>query len=167
MASTIRLDGGLSWSNRVNLKAAYTDIGALQTRATTLEAFTFTGVAKTVTTAAAAGGSNVCEVTFTVKDGTGATVAAVHHMDVYLSDAATGAGLTATTASGAVAVKANSGVDLATLTSKKALRVQTLATGVYILSITDTSKTAFYPCAVLGSTSKAKVGTQLITGNYG
>lgn len=115
----------------------------------------------------AAGASNVCEVTITVKDAAGSTIAAVHNLDIWLSDAATGAGLTATTASGAVAAKSASGTDLGTLTAKKALRVQTLATGVYILSITDTAKTGFYICAALPSAGKAIVSQQLVTANYG
>jgi hypothetical protein len=120
-----------------------------------------------ITFAAAAGSTNVAEVTITVKDAAGATIAGVFNFDVWLSDAATCAGLTATTASGAVAVKTSSGADVGTLTTKKALRAQTLATGVYILSITDSAKTGFYPCASLPSTGATKVGAQLITGNYG
>lgn len=125
------------------------------------------GLPYTITMAAAAGASNVCEVTFTVKDAAGATIAAVHHFDLYLSDAATGAGLTATSASGTVTNKTASGVVLDIQSAKKAVRVQTLATGIFILEITDTAKTAFYPVAVLPATGKAVVGTQLITANYG
>ena len=119
----------------------------------------------TATISPAAGGSNVCLVTITVKDGQGNAVAGPVAMDVTLSDAATGAGLTGTTASGAVAAGA-SGVDLATLVSKKALRVQTTAAGVYTLSITDTAKTGFYVCVFLGG-RLAVVGAQLQTANYG
>lgn len=119
----------------------------------------------TVTFSPAAGGANVSEVTITVKDYDGTTVAAVHNIDIWLSDASSGAGLTATSASGAVAAKAASGVDLQIYSAKKAWRVQTLATGIYILSITDSAKTAFYPCAsIVGQTV---VGTALATGNYG
>lgn len=124
-------------------------------------------VPQIVTFAAAAGSANVCEVTITVKDGAGTAIAGVFNLDIWLSDAATGAGLTATTASGAVAAKASSGTDLVVLTAKKATRCQTLATGVYILSITDTGKTAFYVCAQVPGTGKTMVGTQLATGNYG
>lgn len=113
----------------------------------------------------AAGGSNVSLVTITVKDAAGNAVTGPVDLDITLSDAATGAGLTATTASGAVAAGA-SGVDLATLVSKKALRVQTTAAGVYILSITDSAKTGFYVTAALGG-KKAFVSSQLVTGNYG
>lgn len=118
-----------------------------------------------VTFSPAAGSANVCEITITVKDYEGTTVADVHNLDIWLSDAATGAGLTATSASGTVAAKAASGVDFQIYSAKKAFRVQTLATGVYILSITDTAKTAFYPCASIAG--KTVVGTQLVTGNYG
>lgn len=115
----------------------------------------------------AAGGSNVCEITLQVIDNEDRAVAGVFNLDLWLSDAASGAGLTATTASGTVAAKASSGQDMGTLTSKKALRIQTLATGAYILSITDTAKTLFYPCAQLQNRDGAIVGAQLVTGNYG
>lgn len=120
-----------------------------------------------ITFAAASAAANVCEVTITVKDAAAATIASVFNLDVWLSDAATGAGLTGTTASGTVQAKAASGADIGTYTSKKALRVQTLATGIYILEITDTAKTGFYPCATLPSTGATIVGTQLVAGNYG
>jgi hypothetical protein len=120
---------------------------------------------RTVTAVAAAGGSNVSEVTITVTNTDGVVQAGVHHLDVYLSDSAAGAGLTATTASGAVAAKAASGTDLVVYSAKKAMRVQTLATGVYILSITDSAKTAFKICVGLGA--QVTVAATLVTGNYG
>lgn len=125
------------------------------------------GVASTMTFAPAAGGANVSEVTVTMKDGSGGTVAAVQHLDLWLSDAATCEGLTGTTASGAVAAKTASGTDITAYTAKKALRVQTLATGVYILSITDTAKTGFFVCGQAPGTGKAVASAQLVTGNYG
>jgi hypothetical protein len=115
---------------------------------------------------AAAGSANVCLVTFQVKDGGGNNVASPTELDVWLSDAATGIGLTGTTASGTVAAGA-SGTDLGDLTVKKSKRVLTDATGKYILSITDTGKTGFYPCCAIPGTGKAQVGAQLVTGNYG
>jgi hypothetical protein len=125
------------------------------------------GIGNSLSFVAAAGGANVSEITVTVKDGSAGTVAAVHHFDLWLSDAATCAGLTGATASGAVAAKAASGVDLSTYTAKKALRIQTLATGVYILSITDSAKTGFYVCGAAPGTGKAVASTQLVTGSYG
>lgn len=114
----------------------------------------------------ATGGSNVCEVTVTVNDAAGKTLAAVTNFDLWLSDAATGAGLTGTTASGAVTVKTSSGEVVGTLTTKKALRVQTLATGVFILSITDSAKTGFYVCGQLPG-RPLNVSAALLTANYG
>lgn len=124
-------------------------------------------VGSTVTFSIAAAGANVSEVTITVKDGAGVAVAGVHHLDVWLSDAATGAGLTGTTASGTVTAKAASGIVYSTATAKKALRVQTLATGVFVLEITDTAKTGFYVCATNPLTGRATVSAQLVTASYG
>lgn len=119
-----------------------------------------------VTMVAAAGASNVCEITLTLKDAAGATIASPRPLLFWLSDAATGAGLTATSASGAVTAKAASGADFGAISAKKALFFQPLATGVGIVSITDASKTQFYPCVQLPN-GKIVVGTQLQTANYG
>lgn len=135
--------------------------------ATTAELNVLDDIPANVTFAAAAGGANVCEVTITVVDAAGSAIAEVFNLDIWLSDAATGAGLTGTTASGTVQVKAASGADLQEVTAKKHLRVQTLATGIYILEITDTGKTGFYPCAVIPGTGKTVVSTQLQTADYG
>lgn len=117
--------------------------------------------------APAAAASTVCEVTITVLDGAGVAVAEVHTFDLWLSDAATGAGLTGTTASGTVTAKAASGIVVSTLTAKKNLRVQTLATGVFVLEITDTAKTGFYVAASCPGTDKTIVSAQLVTADYG
>lgn len=123
------------------------------------------GEARNITGVAAAGGSNVSEVTITVTDENGDAVAKVHHLDVWLSDAATGAGLTGTSASGTVTNKSASGRIIATHTAKKELRVETLETGVFVLEITDTAKTAFKVCATLNG--KAVVLATLATASYG
>lgn len=120
----------------------------------------------TATIAPAAGAANVCLVTITLKDASGNAVTKVQPIDVYLSDAATGIGLTATTASGAVGAGA-SGTDLGVMTTKKATRCITNAAGVYILSITDTAKTGFYVCVCLPNGINTVVSSQLITANYG
>lgn len=121
--------------------------------------------AASLTMAAAAGAANVTEVTITVKDGSGNTIPAVHHLDVYLSDDADGEGLTAATATGTVQAKAASGTVLNAMVAKKALRVQTLKTGVFVLEITDTAKTAFNVVGVING--KAIVGETLAAADYG
>jgi hypothetical protein len=120
----------------------------------------------TITTAAVAGGSTISLVTFTVKDGAGNALTRPFIFDLYLSDAADGEGLTATTASGAVAAGA-SGTVFDTMVAKKAFTVQTNDQGVFILSITDSAKTGFYPVAVNPYTGECLVGTQLVTASYG
>jgi hypothetical protein len=125
------------------------------------------GMPATITFTPAAGGANVSEVTCRVRDAAGDAIAGVFHFDLWLSDAASGAGLTGTSASGTVTNKSASGYILSTITSKKALRVQTLATGIFILEITDTAKTGFRVCAQVPSTGATAVSAALVAGNYG
>lgn len=127
------------------------------------------------TVAPAAGASNQTCVVLQIVDFYGTAVAGVFNTDVWLSDATTGAGLTATTASGAVANGGNAGgtvvtaagADFATYTAKKALYVQTDATGKYTLQITDSAKTAFKVCAINPADGQAQVVTTLATASYG
>lgn len=114
----------------------------------------------------AAGAANVTEVEVSVVNKDGITIPGVHVLDLYLSDADTGIGITGTSASGTVQAKAASGTDIGVLTAKKALKVSTLATGKYTLEITDNAKTGFYVVAALGIVP-AQVSRQLVAGDYG
>lgn len=120
-----------------------------------------------VTFSIAAAASTVSEVTLTVKNAAGTTLASVWTMRVWLSDSATCAALTGTTASGTVTAKAASGVVVATNTAKKDLLVSTLATGIFILEITDAAKTGFFVCAEIPGKGKADASAQLVTASYG
>jgi hypothetical protein len=120
--------------------------------------------AASVTISPAAGAANVSLVTIQCLNAAGAAIAHKEVLDVWLSDAATGAGLTGTTASGAVAA-GTAGTDLIVRTAKKETLVNTDATGKYILSITDTGKTGFYVAVQRGS--QLTVSAQLVAGNYG
>lgn len=135
--------------------------------ATTAELNLVDAIPASFTLAAAAGGANVCEVTITAKDAAGATLAAATEILVWLSDAATGLGITGTAASGTVQAKAASGTDLAALTAKKCLLVQTKADGTYILEITDAAKTLFYVCARALHSKARTVSAQLAADKYG
>lgn len=129
-------------------------------------AFSRSGINETlgVTITYAKGGSaNICLVSFQLVDANGAAVANQEVLDIYLSDSATGVALTATTASGAVGAGA-SGTDLLVRTAKKETVSLTTGAGLYILSITDTAKTGFYPCVMRGS--QLLVGAQLTSANY-
>ncbi len=114
----------------------------------------------------ASAGANVSEITITAKDADSNTVAAPLLCTVWLSDAATGVGLTGTAASGTVQAKSASGADFGVLTAKKAIIAQTLATGIYILEITDSSKTTYYVCAQAPN-GAVSISAQLASGDYG
>lgn len=113
------------------------------------------------------GAANITEIAIAMLDGNGAAVADAAPITVWLSDAATGAGLTGTSASGTVQAKSASGADFGVLTAKKALIAQPLATGIYTLEITDTAKTGFYVCIQNPFTGAISVSRQLVTGDYG
>jgi len=97
-------------------------------------------VMNSVTWAVTAGASNICIGTLTVKDAAGATIAAPHTLLVYISEAATGIGITADTYSTGASVTA--GTQLIAETANKAWMVNTTAAGVAAISITDTAKPA-------------------------
>ena len=118
-----------------------------------------------VVTNAIGASSNICNVTLQVSDVLGNAVSGVFDMDILLSDAATGVGLTATTASGGIAAVSGSGSIIGTFTASKAARIQTNASGVFTLAITDTAKTGFYPVAQFANYS-AFVGAQRTTASY-
>lgn len=128
------------------------------------------GVARNITFTPAAGAANVCEVKLQVVDAYGKAVAEGLVFNLWLSDAATGLGVTATDASGTVQAKSDAGHDLGIHTAKKSLVVQTLADGSYTLEITDTAKTAFYVAAQIPggpNAGRTVVSTVLATANYG
>ena len=119
----------------------------------------------TATVAPAA--ANVAEVTITFRNLNGKPLVTGFYY-LFLSDSPTGVGLTAVTASGAVASKgALYGTDVAVLVAKKALIVQarTPAGIVYVLSITDAAKTAFRVCVQIGGVTQ--VVATLTTASYG
>ena len=115
----------------------------------------------------AAGGANVSEVTVQALDIDGVAIARPTLLNIWLSDAATGLGLTAVTTSGTVTAKTASGAVFGTLTAKKALTVQTLADGTFILKITDTAKTEFYVAAQSQEGGVPVVSDVLATADYG
>jgi hypothetical protein len=113
----------------------------------------------------APGASTVSEITLRVRNANGAPRGPVM-LYLFLSDSPAGVGLTAVTASGAVAVKAGGfGADILVLTAKKALLIQTLADGTYVLSITDAAKTAFKVCVQIDDI--AQVVATLAAASYG
>ncbi len=93
-----------------------------------------------VTVAIAAGAANSVNATFTVVDGAGTTIAAVHALEVLIArTAAATAGLTATGASGNLT--ASTGAILTALTAKKHVTLVTAASGIAVLNLVDAAKT--------------------------
>ena len=122
----------------------------------------------TFSISAAAGVANHATITFAALTGKGVANVGVWPILVYLSDSATGDGLTATNASGTVQALSGEGTDLSALTAKKAILALTKgSTGTYKLDITDTAKTLFVPCCVNFMTGRTIAGAALVTGNYG
>jgi hypothetical protein len=72
-------------------------------------------------------------ITVTMKDAGGTTVAGVYIFDLWMSEAATGIGLTGDTYSGDLT--ASTGTILGALTAKKAWRVQTAASGIFVATL--------------------------------
>lgn len=112
----------------------------------------------------AAGAANVCNVSIQFKDGAGTNIARQIPYTFYLSDSSTGAGVTATSASGTVTH--TTGVDIAVLTAKKVIYGITNSSGLAVVAITDTVKTGFY-CVASQPDDQITVSAQLVTGNYG
>lgn len=125
------------------------------------------GVAYNLSAVVAKGGSaGISLITVSVLDRNGNVLAGVSNFDLWLSDAATGAGLTATTASGGIAANTSGGAVIGVLTSAKALRVQTLANGTFCLAITDIAKTAFVIAGQVPGSSKTVVLATLSAASY-
>lgn len=121
----------------------------------------------TYTMVPAAAGANVSEITITARDLDGKIIAGVHQFELWLSDDADGQGHTASTASGTVTAKSASGLVVHTQVAKKAMTVQTLKTGIFVLEITDTAKSLFKVCAKVDHTGQTIVGATLTAANYG
>ena len=114
-----------------------------------------------ITFAQAEGGANVAEVTLTLTDGAGNTLERAMNVEIWLSDAATGLGITGTTASGTVTAKSASGTVLTALTAKKHIIGQTKTDGTFVLEITDTSTTGFYVAATCPTTGEIFVSDEI------
>jgi len=80
------------------------------------------------------------DITIQLKDADGNAVSGVHVFDLWMSEASSGAGLTGDTYSGDLT--AGTGALLGALTAKKAWRVQTNATGLFVATLVDSANPA-------------------------
>lgn len=147
-------------TNTTGNAAAWTLSGSLTTSAgSTTPATTATGaelnlldnVVASVSFAVAAGTSNKCVITGTIKDAAGATIAASRPLDLYISEAATGIGITADSYSTGASV--TTGTALITFTADKAWRINTHTDGTFAVTITDTAKPADQRLVAIVSTT--------------
>jgi hypothetical protein len=137
---------------------------AEQVEAGNIPGFVGAGIPTEIVISNAAGGTQYYSaVTFQVADVFGNPVKAVFDLDVLLSDAATGSGLTGTTASGGVTL--TTGASLIVLTAAKAIKAQTDVNGKVVMQIIDSAKTGFYPVGAFGALGTF-VGKQLTTASY-
>lgn len=111
----------------------------------------------TATLAWSAGNStDEANITITVKDAAGATIAAAHRLEVYLSESTTCQGLTADAYSGALT--AETGNILTALTAKKHVLANTATTGILVLSLVDSANPADqYACVITPRSGKPVV----------
>jgi hypothetical protein len=131
-------------------------IGASPVLASAADLNALAGVATTVSVSLlAATAANGMDITITAKDAAGTTVAEAHQLEFWMSEAATGIGLTGDDYSGDLV--ATTGVILSAHTAKKHWSVSTAATGIFVATLTDDAKPADQYVAI-----KKPVGAALV-----
>jgi len=156
---------GTTLNNNTVTTEEVTDVGGLQSQFG-LAAVNGTILAQKVAFAIAAGAANVTNITITLQDNGGQAVTGQpFDVDVILSDAATGIGVTATTPSGGIAI--TTGTQLNVYVTSKALYVQSNGSGQIVVQITDTAKTGFWIMIQGATLPYAYVSRRLVTADYG
>ncbi len=122
-----------------NLSGSITDATGV-TSSTVAELNLLDNTVASVSWAVTAGAANVCIMTGTIKDAAGVTIAASRPLLLYISEAATGIGITADTYSTGASI--TTGTQLVALTANKAWLINTHTNGTFAISITATAKPA-------------------------
>jgi hypothetical protein len=117
-----------------------TSLGSLGVTSTAAELNLADNQVASISWAVTAGASNVCVFTGTLKDAAGATIAASRPLILYISEAATGIGITADTYSTGASI--TTGTQLIALTANKAWLINTHTDGTFAISITASAKPA-------------------------
>ena len=138
-----------------NLSGSITDATGV-TSSTVAELNLLDNTVASVSWAVAAGASNVCVLTGTIKDAAGATIAASRPLLIYISTAATGIGISGTSYSTGAAI--TTGTSVVALTANKAWLINTHTDGTFAISITATGKPATeYAVAINWTTGQLSV----------
>ena len=141
-----------------NFSELFTDVATLERQVGTAKDVTISVPVASTTT-------DGTEVTFTVVDAEGDAVAARHTLNVWISDDATGDGLTGTSASGALT--AVTGTILTALTAKKHILANTASTGILKLLLVDSANTAGERfCCTNPINGKLVLGSATVTASY-
>jgi hypothetical protein len=122
------------------------------------------GIAASAAVSFAAGAANVSNVTVQLKDAAAANLTHSCLVRIWLSDAATGVGLTSHAAD---TITASTGTVWHVDTAAASLLVQTDATGKAVLVVTDTHKTGFYVACDFANGRAYGVSAQMVAGDYG
>lgn len=124
-----------------DLIAIWDDSAKETKKATATQLFGDTVPATEVTVALAASATtDGMDITITMKDSSGATVAAAHAIEFWMSENANCIGLTADTYSGTLT--AGTGSILTAFTAKKHVSLVTAATGIAVLTLVDSANPA-------------------------
>ena len=127
--------------NKPFVKAQSLYIDDVEVTATAAEINTSDGViASSVPVLSAGAATDEMDITITVKDAAGSTIAQPHILEVWITDSDTNFTITGTSASGALT--AVDGAVLQEITAKKHITCITPATGVIILSLVDSANAA-------------------------
>jgi hypothetical protein len=113
----------------------------------------------------APGAANHSVVTFRVQDLQGNNLQQAFDLDFWLSDSATGQGVSATPPSGGFTITA--GTSLQLKVTGLAGEALSDTTGKLVVNITDTAKTNYFPVCVAPGTGITWIGAQLTAGSYG
>jgi hypothetical protein len=145
---TMPSGGDMTFASGSTLDVAGTlEIANVAVTATAAELNALDDAPVTVTIGLAAGAANIMRVTVTIKDGAGTAIDVPFLIEWWISEAATGIGLTADTISGDVV--AVSGTEWDQVTDKKRYRYLTAATGIFSFDIEDSAKPADQYIAVV------------------
>jgi len=113
--------------------------------------------------AIAASTTNAITITITCQDVDGNTLTGVRNLEFIVSDDSTGAGLASTLAPDSIT--ASTGAVLTALTANLHLMVQTAASGIAVLKLTDAAQGAGFVAVTKPLTGALTVG-EIVTGDY-
>ena len=146
----------------MELEAA--DVTATGTIADSTGIGTVNRIVSAVPVLTAGAATDEMDITITVADAAGATIADSHYLTVWITDDADALTLTGTSASGALT--AVDGGILSVLTAKKHVTCVTPATGIINLSLVDSSNTADEFVCVLLPNGLFSISAASVAGSY-